>query len=157
MYGGLIVAVPLSIPVLGAMGVPFGAFWDTASHTMLVGLIVTRVGCFLNGCCAGRPTERWFGVHLADHRGVWCRRIPAQVLDAAWAILVLAGAVALEESVFSGALFLYTVAAYATGRVFLESTRQDQDWVFGFSLYRAVSLGLVAASLVALGAAWRTH
>src|SRR5688572_6094517 len=127
MYGGLILAVPLSIPVLAALRVPFGAFWDAASYTMLVSLMVTRVGCFLNGCCAGKPTDRWFGVYLADDRGVWRKRIPAQALDAAWALLVLAGAFALERSAFAGALFLYTVAAYATGRIFLESTRDEQD------------------------------
>jgi phosphatidylglycerol---prolipoprotein diacylglyceryl transferase len=157
MYGGLIVAVPLSAPLLNVLGVPFGGFWDTASYTMLVGLIVTRVGCFLNGCCAGIPTDRWFGIYLANDRGVWCRRIPAQILDAAWGILVLAGAFALEGLAFRGALFLYTVAAYAAGRIFLESTREEQDRVFGLSLYRALSLGFVAATLIIFFVAWRIH
>jgi phosphatidylglycerol:prolipoprotein diacylglycerol transferase len=150
MYGGLFLAVPLSIPLLALMQIPFGRFWDAASYTMLVGLIVTRAGCFLNGCCAGRPTGRWFGVYLADNRGVWRRRIPTQALEAAWASIVLAGAIVLERSVSGGSVFIYTVGAYASGRAILESTREEQARVYGFSLHRALSLGFVAATLVVL-------
>ena len=155
MYGGLLLAVPLSVPLLAAMQIPLGGFWDAASYTMLVGLIVTRVGCFLNGCCAGRPTERWFGVYLADHRGVWCRRLPTQPLEAVWATVVLGGAYAVEALAFPGALFLYTVSAYALGRMLLESMREQQDRVYGISLHRALSLGFVTAALAVIGLAWR--
>src|SRR4029077_408481 len=92
MYGGLLLAVPFSVAVLAALHIPFGAFWDVASFTMLIGMTVTRVGCFLNGCCAGKPTRSFLGVKLADYRGVWVRRFPTQVLEAAWGIIVLAGA-----------------------------------------------------------------
>src|SRR5437867_504509 len=37
MYGGLI-AVPVSIPMLAFLGVPFWAFWDAATFTMLTGM-----------------------------------------------------------------------------------------------------------------------
>ena len=73
MYGGLAAAVPLSIPLLAAMQLPFAAYWDAASVTILVGMMLTRVGCLLNGCCSGRPTSAWFGVNLPDHRGIWRR------------------------------------------------------------------------------------
>ena len=70
MYGGLIVTVPLSIPLLRAMHLPFAEFWDAATVTILLGMVFTRVGCLLNGCCAGRPTSSWLGLNLPDHRGV---------------------------------------------------------------------------------------
>jgi prolipoprotein diacylglyceryltransferase len=41
MYGGLPLAVPLSIPVLGAVGLSFGAFWDVATFTLLVAIAAT--------------------------------------------------------------------------------------------------------------------
>ena len=155
MYGGLLLAVPLSLPLLAALGIPFGSFWDTASFTLLVGMIITRVGCFLNGCCAGRPTSGWCGINLPDSDGVWRRRVPAQILEIAWGSVVLAGAVLLWGRLsFQGALFLYTIGAYGAGRIVLESVRDEQDRIMGMSVHKAISTGFVAISLCAFAIAW---
>lgn len=106
MYGGLLVAVPASLPLLAAFGLPFGSFWDVASFTMLVGMVVTRVGCFLNGCCCGRPTLGRWGLNLPDHEGVWRKRIPMQMWEAAWGAAVLVGGIMVWSiRPFDGALF----------------------------------------------------
>jgi phosphatidylglycerol:prolipoprotein diacylglycerol transferase len=97
MYGGLLMGVPLSIPVLAALQIPFATYWDTCSFTMLVGMIVTRAGCFMNGCCAGRPSSGWWAINLPNYKGVWRRRIPLQILEAAWGVFVL-GAMARDAS-----------------------------------------------------------
>ncbi len=132
MYGGLLLAVPLSVPLLAMLRIPFGAFWDVASFTMLIGMTLTRVGCFLNGCCVGRPTHGWLGLTLPDHLGVWRRRIPTQILEAGWGLVLLAGAVTIWGLLpFPGALFLCTVGSYGAGRIVLESTREKPDRVRG--------------------------
>jgi len=107
VYGGLVCGVVASIPVLALADIPFWSFWDAASVTMLVGLIFTRVGCQLNGCCAGR-------------------RLPTPLLEAAWAAIVLAGALAIRPHLaHPGELFAVVVAAYAAGRLVLEPTRES--------------------------------
>jgi phosphatidylglycerol---prolipoprotein diacylglyceryl transferase len=93
MYGGLVLAVPLSILLLGSMHPPFFEYWDAATFTILVGMVFTRIGCLLNGCCAGRATSAWCGFNLPDHRGIWQRRIPTQILEIAWAIVILCAAI----------------------------------------------------------------
>ncbi len=155
MYGGLLLAVPLSLGLLPVLGIPFGAFWDAASFTMLIGMIVTRLGCFLNGCCAGKPTDSVLGMRMADYRGVWARRFPTQVFEAAWGTIVLAGACLIWPRLpFAGALFLYAMGAYGAGRIVLESTRHEQDRLFGLTLHRALSTVFVAVSLAAFTLAW---
>jgi phosphatidylglycerol---prolipoprotein diacylglyceryl transferase len=155
MYGGLFLAVPLSIPATRLAGIPFAAFWDTAAFTMLIGLIVTRVGCFLNGCCAGRPTERWFGVDLPDERGVWAPRIPNQFLEAAWGLIVLAGAIALwSRRPFEGAVMLYALGGYGAGRAGLEHLRDTPDRFRGVRLQQAISIALVMVSVAGFTVAW---
>lgn len=155
MYGGLLLAVPLSVPLLASVQIPFGAFWDVASFTMLIGMIGARAGCFLNGCCSGRPTSGWLGIDLPDHHGVWRRRVPTQILEAGWGLLVLTGAIGIWRILpFSGLLFLYTVGAYGAGRIVLESLRQEQDYVLGVSLHRTLSTAFVAISLVGFAIAW---
>ena len=155
MYGGVLVAIPLSLPLLGWLGLPFGAFWDTASFTMLIGMIVTRAGCFLNGCCAGRPTDGAWGIELSDHRGVRRRRIPLQALEAAWGLGVLAGACGLwSRRPLDGAVLLYTLGAYGAGRILLEPLRDEIDRVMGTSVHGAISTGFVVIALGALTIAW---
>jgi phosphatidylglycerol:prolipoprotein diacylglycerol transferase len=97
MYGGLIVTVPLSIPLLRTMHVPFGQFWDSATFTILLGMIFTRIGCLLNGCCSGRPTSAWFGFNLPDQRGIWRRRIPTQILEMTWATAIFGAAILMRD------------------------------------------------------------
>jgi prolipoprotein diacylglyceryltransferase len=157
MYGGLLLAIPLSQPLLRAVGLPFGAFWDTASFTMLIGLPITRVGCLLNGCCCGRPTSSWLGFDLPNHRGVRQRRIPVQILDAAWGLVVLTGTAALSgRAPFRGALLLYALGGYGAGRILLESLREERDRIGSLSINRALSTVFVTVSVVALAfASWR--
>src|SRR5262249_5727377 len=78
LYGGLIVSFLLSLPPLRALGISVGEFWDATIVTMLIGMVFTKIGCLLNGCCGGRPTESRLGLYLPNEHGVWCRRVPAQ-------------------------------------------------------------------------------
>jgi phosphatidylglycerol---prolipoprotein diacylglyceryl transferase len=150
MYGGLLLAVPISIPLLAALHLPFGRFWDVASFTMLTGMIVARVGCLLNGCCSGRETSGWLGIELPDHHGIRKRRVPTQILEIGWGLMVSAGALGLlKVPTFPGAIFLYTLGAYGAGRILLEPTRERQDGLLGIGLHRVLSTALVAVSLAA--------
>ena len=149
MYGGFLLAVPFSIPLLAILGIPWAAFLDAVSFSLLIGMMVTRVGCFLNGCCSGRPTSSALAICLPDHNGVWRRRIPTQLLEAGWALIILiAGIMIWPMLVEPGALFLYTMGAYGAGRIVLESTRQEPDLVFGLPFNQILSAALAIAFLI---------
>ena len=154
MYGGLLVAVPLSPAVLIPLELPVRAFWDVASFTMVIGLIFTRVGCLLNGCCVGRPSSHWSAMNLPNHRGEWTERLPTQMFEALWGTVVLAGAAMLWPRLpFPGALFLFAIGAYGAGRIHLEKMRDDYAGR-GVSVHRAIAAGCVAVSLAAFVAAF---
>lgn len=124
LFGGLVVGVLVSVPVLALTGLPFWTFWDAASITMLCGLILTRFGCLMNGCCAGRETDSRLSMILPNIAGERQRRYPTQLLEAAWAGIILAGVLALRMQVpFDGALFLGIVALYCTGRIVFQPLR----------------------------------
>ena len=151
MYGGLLLAVPASVPLLSAFGLPFWSFWDIAIITILIGMAFTRVGCLLNGCCAGRPSTSRFGIYLADHRGVWQRRIPTQLFEAAWGLVVLAlSQLLVGPETPAGTRFLSAVAAYGLGRVVLERLRERPDRIGPVALQGALSFVFVAAAALAL-------
>ena len=127
MYGGLPVMLLLSIPVLALVDVPFAQFWDAASLTIMTGLVFTKIGCLLNGCCAGRSSQNSMAMFLPGRRGEWRKRIPVQLLEAGWAALVLMLAIAfIGRLPFDGAVFLIVAAAYAVGRIMLEALREHE-------------------------------
>jgi phosphatidylglycerol:prolipoprotein diacylglycerol transferase len=154
MYGGLIVTVPLSIPLLPAMRLPFAEFWDAATFTILLGMVFTRIGCLLNGCCSGRSTDAWFGVNLPDHCGVWRRRIPTQIVEMTWTAAIFGAAILMwERRVPAGAIFCLAVVAYGTGRFLLEPLR-DRDVSRDTAVVRTTSLLLATTALVGMLLVW---
>jgi phosphatidylglycerol:prolipoprotein diacylglycerol transferase len=151
MYGGFILAVPLSIPLLRLLGLPFAGFWDAAALTILLGMAFTRIGCFLNGCCGGRPSDAWFALILPDHHGIWQRRIPTQLMEMAFALLLFGAALALRNVVpFPGAIFCLVLAGYGLGRWVLESLREDETAGLDKTTMQATSILLVIAALIGL-------
>jgi phosphatidylglycerol---prolipoprotein diacylglyceryl transferase len=156
MYGGLPLAILFSFPLIHALRLDLGAFWDVAVFTILVGMIFTRVGCLLNGCCAGRPCEKWLSAYLPNHRGIWQNRVPTQVLEAFWALVLLLLAVQLRQVVpFPGALFLVVAAGYACGRFLLEFTREREPGAAGVTWDHGISIVTLLASVTLFIFFWR--
>jgi len=135
MYGGLPLAVLVSVPLLRLWSLPFG--------------------CLLNGCCSGRHSEGRFALWLANQSGERRRRIPNQILEGSWAAVLLAGAVLLWGKLpFPGALFLYLLGGYGAGRLVLESTRERPPGAPRISIDHAVSMGLVVLCATGFLTAW---
>jgi len=157
LYGGLAVSFVVSVPVLAIADLPFWAFWDAASFTMLTGLIFTRFGCLANGCCTGRPTGGPLGVWLPDVEGDWRRRYPTPLLEAAWAALVLVWALVARPGLpFAGALFAGVVALYGVGRLVLEPTRESAARPRALRANLAFSAALVVAGCAVLAVGFAT-
>jgi phosphatidylglycerol:prolipoprotein diacylglycerol transferase len=155
LYGGFLLMFALSVPLLALVEIPFWAYWDAASFTLLIGIVFTRIGCVMHGCCAGRPTSGRVGVWLPDHCGVWQRRIPTQLLEVAWATLVLTGAaIAHAARPAAGALFFGALAASGAGRLLLETTRLTAGSA-GSKANIAVSTLMVLGGTIALVAGLR--
>jgi prolipoprotein diacylglyceryltransferase len=148
MYGGLLVMLPASVVVLALLDVSYWRFWDVTIFLILLAMVCTRVGCLLNGCCAGRTTSGRLGVWLRDVTGERARRVPTQLLEAALAAALLAGAIALWPRLQQpGELFLLVAAAYGAGRVMLQPFRAERGRVDGLLL---LSMALVVLALAGL-------
>jgi phosphatidylglycerol:prolipoprotein diacylglycerol transferase len=57
IYGGFIGAVVGMALFVRKQNLPLLAIADLIAPSMMVGLALGRVGCFLNGCCYGGPTD----------------------------------------------------------------------------------------------------
>jgi len=56
-YGGLILATGAGILYLRARKLPLWRTMDLIAPSVGLGIFLGRIGCFLNGCCFGRPSE----------------------------------------------------------------------------------------------------
>ena len=151
MYGGVPFMIAASIPVLAAFELPFWTFWDTAVFCIFPGMAFARIGCLLNGCCAGQPTDGWLAMWLPDQRGHWTWRVPLQMLELGVALLLLAGAwLAMDRFGEPGQLFLSTVIGYAAARLVLQRLRVHRERASRLDLHAAISLTLIALALSAM-------
>jgi phosphatidylglycerol:prolipoprotein diacylglycerol transferase len=158
IQGGLALALVVSPAVLAALELPFGAFWDVATFVMLIWSIFGRIGCLLHGCCSGRPTAGAFALDLPDHRGIWRRRIPTQLLDAGFGVLLLIAVAALwTQRAFPGALFLFAVAAYGIARAVLQPLRAEHDRIGVLDIHQLLAIGGSVLALSVLIVLWMHH
>lgn len=122
-----------------------------------VGHALGRIGCFLNGCCYGKPTTSWCGVVFPGHPG---RVIPTQLIEAAGLLalfLVLRRLQRPDVLRGPGAIFGAYLIGYGLLRFGVEFLRGDQAVLaFGLTLQQVVSAGLLAAGLVLIRRA-RAH
>lgn len=151
LFGGLALALLVSVLVLPVMDLPFLGFWDCGAVTMAVGNVFTRVGCHLTGCCAGRATGGPIGIDLPNRAGVWARRVPAQLLESGWAALAVVAALMLRRRFeFDGAVFAVVVSLYGAGRAVLEHERERDGARAAPCINVAVAVALVATGAVVL-------
>jgi phosphatidylglycerol---prolipoprotein diacylglyceryl transferase len=155
LQGGLALMLIVSVPLLAVFSLPFGEFWDMTTFTLLIALLFTRVGCILNGCCCGQPTEGWLGLRLPNHLGVWRRRIPTRLLEAGLAALLLLGAVILwDQRPFAGAVFLGIIATYSFGRALLEPTRETSARLGALNTSQTAAAAFGFVAFVSLLVGW---
>jgi phosphatidylglycerol:prolipoprotein diacylglycerol transferase len=155
LYGGLLLSLPFSLLLPKIFRISLGAFWDAETVTMLTGMTFVKIGCLLNGCCAGRPAAGRLAMYLPDLRGVWCLRVPTQLLEAGLAATLLGGSLALRNHFsFDGALFLSVLAAYSAGRWWFEPTKNVIDTIRNISIHRAISAILFAISITVFALMW---
>jgi phosphatidylglycerol:prolipoprotein diacylglycerol transferase len=105
---GVVLAVVMQVFLLGAFGSLLGFAWltdlpvlrllDLTTPGVFAAMALARPGCWLGGCCVGRPTASRWGIWSSDRR-VGVRRIPVQLLESALAAAVAVVSLALVLAV----------------------------------------------------------
>jgi phosphatidylglycerol---prolipoprotein diacylglyceryl transferase len=143
IQGFILGAVVVLIPGVALAGMPIGTFLDVSAPGLFFGMAIGRQGCFLHGCCVGRPTAARWGIWASDGR-VGARRVPAQQLESlACLVIGLAALVLVLQAPrpAAGTVFVGALAAYTVGRQILFPYRAEP---------RRSSLGR-SASMIAAG------
>lgn len=128
---------------------PVGVVLDATAPGLFLGVALGRPGCFLAGCCSGRPTTSRWGLWSSDQR-IGARRIPTQLLESLLGLVIGGTALLLvvdTKPVLAGSIFVGALAAYTLGRQFILPLRSE------LRLHSSMgrSLTVVAAALVLIG------
>jgi prolipoprotein diacylglyceryltransferase len=95
------------------------------------------------------------GWAFRDSAGVTARRVPVQLLEAAWAAVVLVGAASTAGRMpFHGALFVATLTAYAAGRFVIDFARDAPRNRARLTVAQSFSATVAVLSLIVLTVAW---
>lgn len=149
-YGGLALAVPACVVVVRRMGLPTGKVADAVGLTLPLSLAVARVGCFLNGCCGGRPSGLpWAVTFPGSSTPVHPTQLYELALDLALFLILLG----LRKRVARDwDLFLLAVGGYGLVRFLVEFFRYHPQ-ASARPFFQGVSLA--AAVLLISLAYWR--
>jgi phosphatidylglycerol:prolipoprotein diacylglycerol transferase len=64
LLGGVVLAIVVVFFYLRRHKLPIRDYLDILAIGLLVALTFGRIGCFLNGCCFGKPTDKLWGVRF---------------------------------------------------------------------------------------------
>jgi phosphatidylglycerol:prolipoprotein diacylglycerol transferase len=148
-YGGFLGGLAGIIGYLRFHHIPVLRGIDQFIPFVALGHGIGRIGCFLNGCCYGKPTSAWFGVTFAQGEP---SRIPTQLLESAALLglfLVLRRLQERRAAAPVGWLFGVYLLGYAVVRFIIEFLRGDQAVVWaGLTLQQLLSAGVFLAGLM---------
>ena len=133
------------------------SYWDCAdlvAPSLALGYACTRIGCFLNGCCQGSPTDLPWAVRFTEGNSHAPPSHPAQIY-ASLANLVIFLLLVKAERMHRprGFVFAAYVGLYGIYRFLIEFVRAGYSaeyWYWGLTQAQWVSILMIAISAIAV-------
>lgn len=159
LYGGILGAIVAVVWFARRRGIGFLRLADVLAPQVVLGIGITRVGCFLNGCCYGAPTDGPLGVVFPAaceagrlHPGEALH--PAQLYSSAGGFLVW-GLLLLWErrDRREGATFGRFLLLYGIARIVADLFRDYEPTAIhalGLTTSQLISIGLLAVGTAVL-------
>jgi phosphatidylglycerol:prolipoprotein diacylglycerol transferase len=131
-YGSFLFAVPTMLWFFKRNKIPTYAMLDIMAVTTCLVHMFGRLGCFMAGCCYGRPTTSVWGVIFTDPvchaEPLGVPLHPTQLYESIYILCVMVVILLLRKKrKFYGQLFLTYLLLYAVGRYVIEYFRGDGE------------------------------
>jgi phosphatidylglycerol---prolipoprotein diacylglyceryl transferase len=160
VQGGLVAGVVVAVLYARRHHVSPVALVDAAAPGMAFAQSVGRLGCFMAGCCFGKPTHVAWAVTFTDPLagsvigtplGILVH--PTQIYEAVATLIIGITLIVTEKrgSFFPGRTFWLYVLLYSCARFVIEFLRGDPRSSLGIiSVGQALSLALIPIALIML-------
>lgn len=152
-YGGFILAATCAIIFLKREHLPVFKTFDIVVPYLALAQAIGRIGCFLNGCCYGRPTDIAFRVYFP---GEDVGRHPVQLYNSLNLVLIFAILRTLQAERWgrakdSGQTFLFYCLLYSLMRFLMEYLRGDNLPILAnLTVHQFISMGIFVISGILL-------
>ena len=159
LQGGFVLALIAGWIYLRRRKLPLAATLDAVVPAVAFGIFLTRIGCYLNGCCFGTPTDSFLGVQFPENSPAWyafgeAHVHPTQLYSSAYGLLLFVLLLWINRRRyapgFATGIFLMVEAGF---RFAIESMRYYEPamWVDVVGVHATFN-HLIAVGLFALGA-----
>ena len=129
LYGGIIAGTFAGLLAADRFGLPKWLVADALTPSLALGTMFGRIGCFLNGCCYGRPTAMPWGIKF-PHDSFAALEFgdtpvqPSQLYNAAVGFILFALLWALRRRFkVPGVMFWTFILSFALVRIPIDLTR----------------------------------
>ena len=149
-YGGLILAIVVSIGYMRWHRLPVWKLADLFSPPIALGLFFGRIGCFFAGCCYGKETSLPWGIIFTDPNSLARLNAPLHPTQ----LYEAAGGLAIffflnwkaKRKTFDGQIFWLFLFLYSVLRFFIEMVRGDpRGFAFQNLLSTSQGIGILLA------------
>jgi phosphatidylglycerol:prolipoprotein diacylglycerol transferase len=132
MYGGFIGALLVSVIYFKIKKYPFLPYADAVAPSIGFGIFLTRIGCFLNGCCFGAPTHSSWGITFPagspagyyQHECHAAALYPSQLIESVGGLLIAIIVLAVgRKKTVAGVQFYLVGILYSLLRFGVDFTR----------------------------------
>ncbi len=161
MLGGVVLAIAAILIYCRIKKLPLLKILDVMAPCFAMGLFLTRIGCFLNGCCFGKPSDLPWGIRFPLNSAagsIFQETIhPTQLYSSLYGLVILLVILILERKPrftgFSAAVFF---VMYGTGRFLVDWVRYYETSVtfsvLGtlFTFNQVISLCMALAGVIFL-------
>ncbi|MBN1352408.1 prolipoprotein diacylglyceryl transferase [candidate division KSB1 bacterium] len=135
MLGGVVLAIITAYFYMRRKKMSFLLTADVMIPSLALGIFLTRIGCFLNGCCYGLKTDLPWGVTFTNEYCAVANEFmnvplhPTQLYAAFYGLLIL-GVVLFAEKYkkFDGMLFFIFLIFYGLSRFLVEFVRYQDNY-----------------------------
>lgn len=149
-FGALAAGLAVTVWWTRRRGIRLDALGDLLALGVAAGYPFGRIGCFLNGCCYGHPSDLPWAVAF-PFDGI--PRHPTQLYSLGFGVLIFAVLwLRRKKKPFDGYLMWLYFFLYAAYRFILDFWRETPPGPDGLTIGQAGSLAVMA---VALGFLWR--
>lgn len=133
LYGGVLLAIGAAVWYCRAQKLSVLDVFDLFAPTLALGIGISRIGCFANGCCFGTPTELPWGVQfpagsLPDHIFPGLHLHPSQLYSSLYGFgLFVLLHFLLQRRRFTGQIVAVLFIVEGLFRFLIENVRYYED------------------------------